>query len=247
MWAVGRGRGRRRLHADQGAPHGDWSQDSEIMTWAEGRRLTNWATWAPLHCISYESPIPLSSVGPKSLNYSSVPTQSTVFYIASLGAYLTMTTFSGNPFQICLDMCDHLAWLSWSPRRGCLAAPITMSTCSFKTELLYIFWAWRHHPILLSQLLTVSHSIRFIWPPHHFFFMIQQLLQHLFPVGSITKDGWMQVYLCFLPIPVQIILQDLTYLLGCLDWTQISAPMKETSLLPWLYHLDPIHFSCLLW
>ena len=29
-----------------GAYHGAWSQDPGFMTWAEGRRLTNWATQA---------------------------------------------------------------------------------------------------------------------------------------------------------------------------------------------------------
>ena len=30
-----------------GSPIGTWSQDPEIMIWAEGRRLTNWATQEP--------------------------------------------------------------------------------------------------------------------------------------------------------------------------------------------------------
>ena len=43
-----RGRGRRRLPTEQGASFGAWSQDPGISTWAEGRRLTDWATQAPL-------------------------------------------------------------------------------------------------------------------------------------------------------------------------------------------------------
>ena len=41
-----RGRGRSRLPAKQGARCGAWSQDLEIMIWAEGRCLTIWATQA---------------------------------------------------------------------------------------------------------------------------------------------------------------------------------------------------------
>ena len=44
----GRGRGASRLPSEQGARCGAPSQDPEIMTWAQGRRLTNWATQAPL-------------------------------------------------------------------------------------------------------------------------------------------------------------------------------------------------------
>ena len=40
----GKERGRIRLPTDQGAPCGAWSQDPEIMTWAEGRHFTDWAT-----------------------------------------------------------------------------------------------------------------------------------------------------------------------------------------------------------
>ena len=35
--------------AEQGAWSGAQSQDPEIMTWTKGRRLTNWATGAPLY------------------------------------------------------------------------------------------------------------------------------------------------------------------------------------------------------
>ena len=51
-WAGSRGsstgRGRSRPPAEQGAGCGAPSQDPEIMTWVESRRLTNWATQAPL-------------------------------------------------------------------------------------------------------------------------------------------------------------------------------------------------------
>ena len=40
------GRGRSRLPTEQGAWHGTRSQDPEIMTWAEGRRFSDWATQA---------------------------------------------------------------------------------------------------------------------------------------------------------------------------------------------------------
>ena len=40
----GRGRGRSRLLVEQGAQCGARSQDPGIMTWDEGRHLTNWAT-----------------------------------------------------------------------------------------------------------------------------------------------------------------------------------------------------------
>ena len=43
----GRGRGRSRLLAEQGAWCRAWSQDPEIMTWAEGRCLPDWATHVP--------------------------------------------------------------------------------------------------------------------------------------------------------------------------------------------------------
>jgi len=46
----GRGRGRIRLPTEQGAQCGTRSQDPEIMTWAEGRRLANWATQVPHYC-----------------------------------------------------------------------------------------------------------------------------------------------------------------------------------------------------
>lgn len=108
-----------------------------------------------------------------------------------------------------------------SPRRGCPGVPITVSTCGFEIELLHILGAWRHHPNLLSQFLTLSHSIRFICPPPHYF-MIQPLPKHFCPVGSIAKDGWAQVYPCFLSTPVQLVLPgshllSQLYLLGCLD------------------------------
>ena len=41
-------RGGSRLPAEQRAQPGAQSQDLEIMTWAEGRGLTHWATQAPL-------------------------------------------------------------------------------------------------------------------------------------------------------------------------------------------------------
>ena len=44
---AGRERGRSRLPAEQRARCGTRSQDPEIMTWAEGRGLTHWATQAP--------------------------------------------------------------------------------------------------------------------------------------------------------------------------------------------------------
>ena len=43
----GRGWGRSRPLTEQGAPCRAWSQDSEIMTWAEGRHLTDWTTQGP--------------------------------------------------------------------------------------------------------------------------------------------------------------------------------------------------------
>ena len=45
---VGRERGRSRLLTEQGAWRGAPSQDPGIMTWAEGRHLTKWATQALL-------------------------------------------------------------------------------------------------------------------------------------------------------------------------------------------------------
>ena len=41
------GRGRSRLPAEQGASHTAGSQNLEIMTWAKGRCLTDWATEVP--------------------------------------------------------------------------------------------------------------------------------------------------------------------------------------------------------
>ena len=50
---AGIGRGRSRLPVEQGAWCGARSQDSEIMTWAEGRCLTHWATQMPLLCLIF--------------------------------------------------------------------------------------------------------------------------------------------------------------------------------------------------
>ena len=47
IWAVGRGKRRSRLPTEQGAWYGAQFQDPEIMTWAEDRFLTDWATLAP--------------------------------------------------------------------------------------------------------------------------------------------------------------------------------------------------------
>ena len=44
---AGRERGRNRIPAEQEAQPGTWSQASGIMTWAKGRRLSDWATQAP--------------------------------------------------------------------------------------------------------------------------------------------------------------------------------------------------------
>ena len=41
------GKGRSRLTTKWGAQFGPWCQDPEILTWAEGRRLTVWATQVP--------------------------------------------------------------------------------------------------------------------------------------------------------------------------------------------------------
>lgn len=46
-WARRRGRGRSRLPTEEGAPCRTRSWDPGIMTWAEGRRLTDWATQVP--------------------------------------------------------------------------------------------------------------------------------------------------------------------------------------------------------
>ena len=42
-----KGRGRNRLLAHQGAQIGVWSQDPGILTWAQGRHFTYWATQVP--------------------------------------------------------------------------------------------------------------------------------------------------------------------------------------------------------
>ena len=47
QWGRGR-RGRSRLSTEQGAWHGPQSMNSRIMSWAESRHLTDWATQAPL-------------------------------------------------------------------------------------------------------------------------------------------------------------------------------------------------------
>ena len=52
----GRGRGRSRLFTEQGAHCRTPSQDSKVMTWAEGRRSTDWDTQVPLYlllCVIY--------------------------------------------------------------------------------------------------------------------------------------------------------------------------------------------------
>ena len=45
--ARGREGGRSRLPTEQGAKYGAWSQDLGIMTRAQGRHLTSWATQVP--------------------------------------------------------------------------------------------------------------------------------------------------------------------------------------------------------
>ena len=46
-WVGRRGRGRSRLSMRQGAQCGAQTQDPVVMTWAEGRHLTDWATQPP--------------------------------------------------------------------------------------------------------------------------------------------------------------------------------------------------------
>ena len=55
--AAGRGRGRSRLPAEQGAQCGAWSQDSGIMTWAESRGSTQWATQAPIESTEFNGSV----------------------------------------------------------------------------------------------------------------------------------------------------------------------------------------------
>ena len=43
----GRDRGKSRVMTERRDWCGAWSQDPEIVTWAEGRRLTDWATQVP--------------------------------------------------------------------------------------------------------------------------------------------------------------------------------------------------------
>ena len=45
----GRDRRRSRLPAEHGPPCGAWSHDPDILTWAQGRCLTDWITQVPLH------------------------------------------------------------------------------------------------------------------------------------------------------------------------------------------------------
>ena len=45
--------GRSRLSTEQGAWYGAQSQDPEIMTWAEGRCLTNWVTQCPYNTVLF--------------------------------------------------------------------------------------------------------------------------------------------------------------------------------------------------
>ena len=52
LGVVKRGRGRRRLSAEQGAWQEAPSQDPGVMTWAEGRGVSDWATWAPSSYLS---------------------------------------------------------------------------------------------------------------------------------------------------------------------------------------------------
>ena len=49
----GKGRGRGRLPMEQGAQWRAWSQDPEIMTWAEGRHLTDKPPRRPPHYTSF--------------------------------------------------------------------------------------------------------------------------------------------------------------------------------------------------
>ena len=49
--AGGRGKGGSRVSSEQEARHKTGSQDPEIMTWAKGRCLTDWATLAPQFCV----------------------------------------------------------------------------------------------------------------------------------------------------------------------------------------------------
>ena len=45
--AGGVGEGEADAPAEQGARRGTWAQDPRIMTWAEGRCFTDWATQVP--------------------------------------------------------------------------------------------------------------------------------------------------------------------------------------------------------
>ena len=61
-----RGRRRSRLPAEQGAQYGAWAQDPGIMTWVEGKCLTDWATQVPFYDSLPPSLLPLQTLPPSS-------------------------------------------------------------------------------------------------------------------------------------------------------------------------------------
>ena len=81
-----RGRGRTRL-PEQGVKLGAQSQDPEIMTWAEGRCLTDWATQVPLPRV-FKLPIAVWK-----LTHPIAPQRSFLFYSVLVpGQYLVICT-----------------------------------------------------------------------------------------------------------------------------------------------------------
>ena len=103
----GRGRERSRLPPEQGAWSGAPSQDPGIMTWAEGRHLTDWATQEPQIFIFWKAPdlshLPqpnLRTFGPGILHLSLY-----FFHTSSRDWYFRRKPFTANEhFLVCLPL-----------------------------------------------------------------------------------------------------------------------------------------------
>ena len=83
-----RRRGRSKLPAEQGAYCGAPSQDPGIMTWAEGRHLTDWATQAPLEGFSWSLNLFVCS-----------------FHVVAIGCYPSLTYLMKYIAITCFMVC----------------------------------------------------------------------------------------------------------------------------------------------
>ena len=82
--------------------------------------------------------------GPQSHTWCRCACSEHTFLLFSPWITLKTANLLRFPFWLCLDVCDHLAWLLWNLRRACPVVPMMVSTSGFENELLHTFWTW--HP-----------------------------------------------------------------------------------------------------